>query len=174
MFFFIIKDENFFAFSYGDALTVRVAKQLEPSVAEFLMEKELDYLVGAEANLQKPLAAIFGGSKVSTKIVVIKSLLEKADVLLLGGVIEKAKSKGVSLTLPSDIVPAFGIPDGWMGFDIGLDTIKDFDEALDSTKTVIWNGPMGALEMEKFAAGTEAQKTPCVLYFSVLAISCSY
>ncbi|KAF5953869.1 hypothetical protein HYC85_006725 [Camellia sinensis] len=55
------------------------------------------------------------------------------------------------------IVPATGIPDGWMGLDIGPDSIKTFNDALDTTKTVIWNGPMGVFEFEKFAAGTEAQ-----------------
>lgn len=53
------------------------------------------------------------------------------------------------------VVPASGIPDGWMGLDIGPDSIKTFSEALDTTKTVIWNGPMGVFEFEKFAAGTE-------------------
>ncbi len=53
------------------------------------------------------------------------------------------------------IVAASDIPDGWMGLDIGLDSIKTFNEALDTTKTVIWNGPMGVFEFEKFAAGTE-------------------
>lgn len=97
--------------------------------------QELDYLVGAVANPKKPFAAIVGGSKVSTKISVIESLLSKVDVLLLGGgmiftfykaqglsvgsslveadkldlatsLIEKAKAKGVSLLLPSDVVIA--------------------------------------------------------------------
>ncbi len=53
------------------------------------------------------------------------------------------------------IVAASDIPDGWMGLDIGPDSIKTFNEALDTTKTVIWNGPMGVFEFEKFAAGTE-------------------
>lgn len=53
------------------------------------------------------------------------------------------------------IVPASSIPDGWMGLDIGPDTIKSFGEALDTTQTVIWNGPMGVFEFDKFAAGTE-------------------
>lgn len=99
------------------------------------MFQELDYLVGAVSNPKKPFAAIVGGSKVSTKIGVIESLLEKVDVLLLGGamiftfykaqgysvgsslveedrldlttsLIEKAKAKGVSLLLPTDVVIA--------------------------------------------------------------------
>jgi 3-phosphoglycerate kinase len=53
------------------------------------------------------------------------------------------------------VVPASGIPDGWMGLDIGPDSIKAFNKALDATKTIIWNGPMGVFEFEKFAAGTE-------------------
>uniref|UniRef100_A0A0D3CVS9 Phosphoglycerate kinase n=1 Tax=Brassica oleracea var. oleracea TaxID=109376 RepID=A0A0D3CVS9_BRAOL len=184
---------------------VRFYKEEEKNDPEFakklaaLADKELDYLVGAVANPKKPFAAIVGGSKVSTKIGVIESLLSTVDILLLGGgmiytfykaqghavgsslleedkldlarsLMEKAKSKGVSLLLPTDvviadkfapdanskIVPATAIPDGWMGLDIGPDSIKTFSEALDTTKTIIWNGPMGVFEFEKFAAGTEA------------------
>ncbi|CAO2826019.1 unnamed protein product [Amaranthus hypochondriacus] len=181
------------------ASTEGVTKYLKPSVAGFLMQKELDYLVGAVANPKKPFAAIVGGSKVSTKIGVIESLLAKVDYLLLGGgmiftfykalghkvgsslveedklelantLIEKAKATGVSLLLPTDVViankfaadadsevvPASAIPDGWMGLDIGPDSIRTFNEALDKTQTIIWNGPMGVFEFDKFAVGTEA------------------
>ncbi|OAY78916.1 phosphoglycerate kinase, cytosolic [Ananas comosus] len=181
------------------ASTEGVAKFLKPAVAGFLMQKELDYLVGAVANPKKPFAAIVGGSKVSTKIGVMESLLAKVDILVLGGgmiftffkaqgysvgsslveedkldlatsLLEKAKSKGVSILLPSDVViankfaadaeskvvPASAIPDGWMGLDVGPDAIKTFCEALDTTKTIIWNGPMGVFEFEKFAVGTDA------------------
>ncbi|KAF3775181.1 Phosphoglycerate kinase [Nymphaea thermarum] len=181
------------------ASTEGVAKFLKPSVAGFLMQKELDYLVGAVSNPKRPFAAIVGGSKVSTKIGVIESLLGKVEVLILGGgmiftfyeaqglsvgsslveedkldlatsLLEKAKAKGVSLLLPSDvviankfaadaeskIVPASEIPDGWMGLDVGPDSIKSFSEVLETTQTVIWNGPMGVFEFEKFAVGTEA------------------
>ncbi|KAL8046129.1 hypothetical protein ABFX02_08G158400 [Erythranthe guttata] len=98
------------------------------------------------------------------------SLVEEDKLDLATSLLEKAKAKGVSLLLPSDvviadkfspdanskIVPASEIPDGWMGLDIGPDSIKTFSEALDATKTIIWNGPMGVFEFEKFAAGTEA------------------
>ena len=99
------------------------------------MFQELDYLVGAVANPKKPFAAIVGGSKVSSKIGVIESLLEKVDILILGGgmiftfykaqghgvgsslveedklslaaaLLERAKSKGVALLLPTDVVVA--------------------------------------------------------------------
>ena len=56
------------------------------------------------------------------------------------------------------VVPASAIPGGWMGLDIGPDSIKTFSKALDTTQTVIWNGPMGVFEFEKFAAGTEVPK----------------
>ncbi|XP_058072081.1 phosphoglycerate kinase, cytosolic [Magnolia sinica] len=181
------------------ASTEGVTKFLKPAVAGFLMQKELDYLVGAISNPKRPFAAIVGGSKVSSKIGVMESLLEKVDILLLGGgmiftfykaqghsvgsslveedkldladsLLEKAKAKGVSLLLPVDVVvadkfaadanskvvPASNIPDGWMGLDIGPDAINTFCQSLESTKTVIWNGPMGVFEFEKFAVGTEA------------------
>lgn len=180
------------------ASTEGVTKYLSPSVAGFLMEKELQYLGSAIDNPQRPLAAIIGGSKVSSKIGVIEKLLEKCDKLLLGGgmvftfykarglnvgksLVEddklelaksleaKAKERGVTFLLPTDVVVADkfaadantqtvaveSIPEGWMGLDIGPDSVKTFQDALADCKTVIWNGPMGVFEMEKFAAGTE-------------------
>ncbi|QHO28122.1 Phosphoglycerate kinase [Arachis hypogaea] len=160
------------------ASTEGVAKYLKPAVAGFLMQKELDYLVGAVSNPKKPFAAIVGGSKVSTKIGVIESLLEKVDLLLLGGGMiftfykaqgHKAKAKGVSLLLPTDVViadkfaadansktvPASGIPDGWMGLDIGLipskHSTKHWTRLRQSSGMDQW-----CFEFEKFAAGTEA------------------
>ncbi|MEH1937212.1 MAG: phosphoglycerate kinase [Nostoc sp.] len=181
------------------ASTEGVTKFLSPSVAGYLVEKELQYLQNAIENPQRPLAAIIGGSKVSSKIGVIETLLEKCDKLIIGGgmiftfykarglnvgksLVEedklelaksleaKAKERGVALLLPTDVVVADNfapdansqtvsienIPDGWMGLDIGPDSVKVFQEALADTKTVIWNGPMGVFEFDKFAAGTEA------------------
>ncbi|MDJ1176899.1 phosphoglycerate kinase [Roseofilum capinflatum] len=181
------------------ASTEGVTKYLSPSVAGFLIEKELKYLQAAIESPQRPLAAIIGGSKVSSKIGVIETLLEKCDKLLIGGgmiftfykargmnvgksLVEedklelakslevKAKERGVDLLLPTDVVVADNfaadansqtvsvdnIPDGWMGLDIGPDSVKTFEAALADCKTVIWNGPMGVFEFDKFAAGTEA------------------
>ncbi|MEA5570037.1 phosphoglycerate kinase [Calothrix sp. UHCC 0171] len=181
------------------ASTEGVTKYLNPSVAGYLIEKELQYLENAIANPQRPLVAIVGGSKVSSKIGVIETLLEKCDKLIIGGgmiftfykarglsvgksLVEedklelaksleaKAKEKGVEFLLPTDVVVADNfapdansqtvsidnIPDGWMGLDIGPDSIKVFQDALADCKTVIWNGPMGVFEFDKFAAGTEA------------------
>ncbi|CAL5393451.1 unnamed protein product [Camellia sinensis] len=162
--------------------TEGVAMYLKPSVAGFLMQKEFDYLVGAVSNPKKPFAVIVGGFKVSSNIGVIESLLEKVDMLLLGGgmiftfykaqgysvgssladedklhlatsLLQKAKFKGVALMLPTDVVAADA--NSKMGLDIGPDSIKTLGEALDSIKTVIWNGPMGVFEFDKFAVGTE-------------------
>jgi phosphoglycerate kinase len=181
------------------ASTEGVTNYLSPSVAGYLIEKELTYLKNAIDNPQRPLAAIIGGSKVSSKIGVIETLLEKCDKLLIGGgmvftfykarglnvgksLVEedklelaksleaKAQEKGVQLLLPTDVVIADNfaadanaqtvsvenIPDGWMGLDIGPDSIKVFQEALADCKCAIWNGPMGVFEFDQFAKGTEA------------------
>eukprot|EP00252_Welwitschia_mirabilis_P027360 TRINITY_DN9372_c0_g3_i2.p2 TRINITY_DN9372_c0_g3~~TRINITY_DN9372_c0_g3_i2.p2 ORF type:complete len:182 (-),score=54.80 TRINITY_DN9372_c0_g3_i2:247-792(-) len=98
------------------------------------------------------------------------SLVEEDKLELATSLMKKAQAKGVKLLLPTDVViadkfaadanskvvPSSQIPDGWMGLDIGPDSIKTFNEALDTTKTVIWNGPMGVFEFDKFAVGTEA------------------
>ena len=181
------------------ASTEGVTHYLSPSVAGYLIEKELNYLQAAIEKPQRPLAAIIGGSKVSSKIGVIETLLEKCDKLLVGGgmiftfykargltvgnsLVEedklelakaleaKAKEKGVEFLLPADVVVADkfdkdasaqtvsieAIPDGWMGLDIGPDSVNVFQEALSSCQSVIWNGPMGVFEFDQFAAGTEA------------------
>jgi phosphoglycerate kinase len=94
--------------------------------------------------------------------------LDKLDLAL--SLIQKAKDKGVNLLLPVDNVTADDfsnnantgiaktgqIPDGWMGLDIGPDTIKAFTEVVEESKTILWNGPMGVFEMEKFLVGTKA------------------
>ena len=192
-------NDAFGAAHRAHASTQGVTKFLNPSVAGFLLEKELQYLQGAIDNPQRPLAAIVGGSKVSSKIGVLDSLLDKCDKIIIGGGMiftfykarglnvgkslveedklqlakdleEKAKSKGVELLLPSDVVLAdeFSpnaesktsnideINGEWMGLDIGPDSIKCFQNALSNCKTVIWNGPMGVFEFEKFATGTNA------------------
>ena len=160
---------------------------------------ELDVIGGALAAPKRPLVAILGGSKVSSKIGVINNLLEIADTIIIGGgmaytfsaaqggkvgnslleedwkeysleMIQKAKDKGVKLLLPvdtviadkfapdanSDVVTAGEIPDGWEGLDIGPKTVELYCNAVADAGTVIWNGPMGVFEFEKFAVGTKA------------------
>ncbi len=179
------------------ASTAGVTEYLSPAVAGSLIEKELKFLQETVDNPQRPLAAIVGGSKVSSKIGVIETLLDKVDKIFIGGgmiftfykargmsvgssLVEedklelakkleaKAKEKGVEFLLPTDVIVADkfaadantqtvsvdNIPDGWMGLDIGPDSVKTFQDALSDCKSVIWNGPMGVFEMEAFAKGT--------------------
>jgi phosphoglycerate kinase len=181
------------------ASTEGVTHYLSPSVAGLLIEKELEFLQTAIEDPKRPLVAIIGGSKVSSKIGVIETLLEKCDKLIIGGgmiftfykaqglsvgkslveedklelattLMAKAKERGVEFLLPTDVVVADNfapdanaqtvsineIPDGWMGLDIGPDSVKTFQDALADCGSVIWNGPMGVFEFDKFAQGTEA------------------
>ena len=190
--------DAFGAVHRAHASTAGVAAYL-PAVSGFLIQKELDFIGGALANPKRPLVAILGGSKVSSKIGVINNLLEIADTIIIGGgmaytfsaaqggtvgdslleedwksysleMIQKAKDKGVKLLLPVDtviadkfapdadskVVETGKIPDGWQGLDIGPETLKLYCDAVKDAGTVIWNGPMGVFEFEKFAAGTKA------------------
>ena len=99
-----------------------------------------------------------------------KSLVEEDKLDLARELIKKAKEKGVNLELPIDSVIADNfsndantqisannaIPDGWMGLDIGPQAREVFSKIIESSKTILWNGPMGVFEMSNFAAGTEA------------------
>ncbi len=98
------------------------------------------------------------------------SLVEEDKLVLAKELIGKAKAKGVELLLPIDSVVAdkfaadaatdiannHAIKDGWMGLDIGPQSIAVFSKAIADSKTILWNGPMGVFEMDKFAAGTKA------------------
>lgn len=97
------------------------------------------------------------------------SKLEKDKLELAKEIIDKAEKKNVRLVLPTDHIIADkidnsanarevtgDIPDGWIGLDIGKETVKKFKEILKSAKTVIWNGPVGFFEMAKFSGGTKA------------------
>jgi phosphoglycerate kinase len=98
------------------------------------------------------------------------SLFEEDRVELTKEILERAKSKGVQIHLPVDSIIADkfsadanaeacnsnAIPDGWMGLDIGPEAVKTYVDVINSSKTVLWNGPMGVFEMDKFANGTKA------------------
>jgi phosphoglycerate kinase len=170
-----------------------------PSVAGFLMQKEIAMLSEALESPERPFLAILGGAKVADKIGVCENLLEKVDTLIIGGgmantflaakgcamgkslfeadkvelargLMEKAKSKGVELLLPVDlvvalapdpdarpkVVPACSVPADWMALDVGPESAEAFREAVQKARTVIWNGPMGVFEMPPFSAGTFA------------------
>ncbi len=98
------------------------------------------------------------------------SICEEDKMELALGLLEKAKFKNTALLLPSDnvaaddfaneanqkIVDSMQIPDNWQGLDIGPQSIEEFSEAIRSAKTIIWNGPMGVFEFDRFAKGTNA------------------
>jgi phosphoglycerate kinase len=99
-----------------------------------------------------------------------KSLCEEDKLDLALNIIEKAREKKVELYLPVDslngdsfdndaetlVTPVDEVEEGWMGLDIGEETIKQFTEVIENSKTILWNGPMGVFEMEKFSKGTTA------------------
>ena len=169
-----------------------------PSVAGFLMGRELDILGSLLDSPKKPLVLVMGGAKISDKIGVLENLLDKIDTILIGGgmaatflkahgvyvgnsIIEEelvgyskritslAKSKGISLLLPLDVVVSktFGedgtstgvdvneIPEDWLIMDIGHRTLDTYRKEVVGASTVLWNGPMGVFEFSSFARGTK-------------------
>ncbi len=168
-----------------------------PAYSGFLIEKEIEALDNSINNPKRPLVAIVGGAKVSSKIGVLTALLDKVDTLLIGGamtytfvkaeggkignslceedktdvaleILQKAANKGVKMLLPVDNVVAkemsedaevktvgvSEIEDGYMGLDIGKKTIAMYQEEIKKAGTVVWNGPVGMFEIDKFAEGT--------------------
>jgi phosphoglycerate kinase len=176
-----------------------VPRRIEHRAAGFLLEKEIDYFHQAMDDPIRPMAAIVGGAKVSSKLGALENMLSRVDKMLIGGamantflkaigcsvgtslveddllddaraLLQKADQQGVKLFLPVDLVVAqsftedtvskqvtcMEIPDDWMALDIGPATSIYFQEALDDVRTIVWNGPMGAFEMDSFARGTMA------------------
>ncbi len=180
------------------ASTTIIAKFFpEAKVFGLLLAKEIESLDKVLKNSEKPVTAILGGSKVSTKITVIENILDKIDHLIVGGgmtytfikalggnvgnsiceldkldlaheILAKAKEHNVQVHIPVDVVAADDfspnantqivnvneIPDGWQGLDAGPKTLENFKEVILASKTILWNGPIGVFEMEKFANGT--------------------
>ena len=182
----------------AEASTHGVGKFAKVACAGLLLAAELEALGKALKNPQHPLTAIVGGSKVSTKLLVLDSLLDKVDTLIVGGgiantflaasgqkigkslyevdlladakrMLEKAKSKGVLILLPSDAVVAkeFSkdaaatlkkleeITDADMILDVGPETSKNIRDIIIKSKTILWNGPVGVFEFDQFSKGTE-------------------
>jgi len=179
------------------ATVFELAKEL-PSVAGFLLKKEISILSGILTSPARPFTAIIGGSKVSSKIKVLSHLINKVDNILIGGgmaytflkgkglhvgnslienellshsfqIIDKANFNETGFFIPEDHIgstefsengkiKSFGleIAEGWMGMDIGPKTIKKYEKIIQDSKTILWNGPMGVFEMDKFAEGTMA------------------
>lgn len=189
-----------FAVSHRAHASVEAITHVVPiCAAGFLMKKEIQAFESAMSKPERPVAAVVGGAKVSGKLEVLENLIQKVDMILIGGgmmftflkaqgkevgtslveddliemagsILRKASDSGVQLLLPTDCVIARefkggiptktvsidNIPEGWMGLDIGPETIKAFGKAIAEAKTIVWNGPMGVFEMEEYSAGTFA------------------
>lgn len=180
------------------ASTALIAKYFpEDKMFGYVMEGEITAIDKVLKSPVRPVTAIIGGAKVSSKIAIIEKLFDVADNMIicggmaftfakaLGGKIgsslceddqmelalatlEKAKAKGVKMYYDGPVVAAdkfsndankqicdiMAIPDGWMGMDAAPDTLKIWEEVLNSSKTILWNGPAGVFEMSEFAHGT--------------------
>lgn len=162
-----------------------------------LLATEIESLNKVLKESQKPVTAVLGGSKVSSKITVIENILDKIDHLIIGGgmtftfikaqggkignsiceddkqemaldILKIAEEKGVQVHLPVDVVAANAfsndaetkiveineIPDGWQGLDAGPKSLEEIKPIILNSKTILWNGPLGVFEMEKFSKGT--------------------
>jgi phosphoglycerate kinase len=137
----------------------KVSDKIE--LIEKLLDKVDNLIIGG--GMAYTFAKAQGGS-------IGKSLVEEDKLDLANSLVKKAKDKGVNLLLPTDSIIADNfsndantdtanndsIKDGWMGLDIGPASIKAFSKVVEDSKTILWNGPMGVFEMEKFEQGTKA------------------
>lgn len=188
-----------FSVSHRAHASVHGLAKLLPAQAGLTMQAELAALDAAISNPKRPVAAIVGGSKISTKLDLLGNLVTKMDVLVLGGgmantflasrgwqpeaslyepdmldtaraISARAEESGCRIILPTDGIAAEAydanakhitcartdMPKGWQTLDIGPDSVKLIEEALDGCKTILWNGPLGVFEMPAFAGGTNA------------------
>ena len=163
----------------------------------YLMEGEIKAIDNVLKNAQRPLTAIIGGSKVSSKLAVLKNLVGKVDNLIIGGgmgytfikalggnvgmslheddlmpdaleILATAKEKGVNVSLsvatvcgqafdndtPQQIFDIYHIPDDWEGMDASPASLEIWRKIILSSKTILWNGPVGVFELPNFAKGT--------------------
>ncbi|PIP17099.1 MAG: hypothetical protein COX44_01685 [Candidatus Portnoybacteria bacterium CG23_combo_of_CG06-09_8_20_14_all_37_13] len=144
------------------ASVIAITKFL-PSYAGLSLEKEIKAL---NKKFIKPICYIIGGAKVETKLELAKLILEKCDHLILGGLIanavlanHKIELTSTKLHLPIDAITktktcAVGAISPWQILDIGPDTVDLFASVIAEAKTIIWNGPMGKFEEEKYQNGT--------------------
>ncbi|MBL0318837.1 MAG: phosphoglycerate kinase [Alphaproteobacteria bacterium] len=191
-------DDAFSCSHRKHASIVGLAKAL-PSAAGLLLQEEIENLEKILQKDSKPILAIVGGSKVSTKLELLENLMDKVDAIMVGGamantfllakgikvekslvekdllataqiILEKAKTKHCRFILPEDVivakelvhkatcrvVSAEKIPAGTMILDIGPKTVATISDVIAASKFVVWNGPLGAFEIQPFDVGTSA------------------
>jgi phosphoglycerate kinase len=170
-----------------------------PAAAGRLMQAELEALGRALEQPERPVVAVVGGAKISTKLALLGNLIEKVDVLILGGgmantflaaegtpvgkslcehdmadtargILAKAKARGCQILLPIDgriakeftagaesaVVPIELVPADAMILDIGPASVQHCTRRLSESRTLVWNGPLGAFEIPPFDEGTIA------------------
>ena len=188
--------DAFSAAHRAHASTEGVARVL-PAVAGRAMERELDYLDAALSNPVRPMMAVVGGAKVSTKIELLLNLVPKAQTLVVGGgmantflyaqgvavgkslcepdladtareILTQAEKSGCEIILPNDVVCAKEFAEGAarevksagnvaaddMILDLGPDTVDRIAAKIEASKTLVWNGPLGAFEIRPFDTAT--------------------
>jgi phosphoglycerate kinase len=166
-------DDAFGSAHRAHASTEGVAHLL-PAYAGLLLLAELDHLGKLLGDVERPFVLISGGAKVDDKLGVLQHLGGRANTVLIGGkMAEQIRLENpldFDVELPSDVVgasefeedaesgvyPAAGLPDGWLGLDIGPKTCERFAQAIKDARTIFWNGPMGVFEWPRFADGTKA------------------
>jgi len=163
-----------FAVSHRENASVSAITEFLPSYVGLVLEKEVENLNSATAKFKKPLIVILGGAKVSDKVGLIDNFSKKADYFLIGGAMantffasqglpvgdslyEKevdlagmASRLGRKIVLPRDTVIYRK-----QILDIGPETIKEYQKFIKNAGTIVWNGPMGLIENERFAKGTK-------------------
>jgi phosphoglycerate kinase len=194
----IFVNDAFSSAHRAHASTEGVARLL-PNAAGRSMQAELTHLEKALGNPERPLMAVVGGAKVSTKIELLENLVKRVETLVIGGamantflaaegiavgkslyeadhletarrVIHMATESGAAILLPADVVvarefkkgaahrtvPVSEIGPDEMVLDVGPKSISEFQNRLRATRTLVWNGPLGAFETEPFDRGTVA------------------
>jgi len=186
-----------FSASHRVHASIEGLAHIMPSYVGRAMERELDALESALGNPERPVVAIVGGAKISTKLDILNNLVSKVDVLVLGGgmantflhavgcdlgqslcekdmmeqvqkIFAKAEEEGCDILLPVDgkaaeefkpqaiydEVSMTAVPNDRMILDIGANSIMSIKAVLDQCATCVWNGPLGAFEIEPFDEGT--------------------
>jgi phosphoglycerate kinase len=194
----IYVNEAFSSCHRGHA-SIEAITKLMPSYAGYLVAAEIDALSTALDHPERPVAAVVGGAKVSTKISVLNNLVQKFDCVIIGGgmantflhaqgidvgnslceadladtareIIKTAEAAGCEILLPVDAVVAKefkagapsevcaldAVPGDAMILDVGPETVKALTAKLSACRTLLWNGPLGAFEIEPFGEGTFA------------------
>lgn len=190
-------DDAFGAAHRAHASIVGIPERLPQKAAGLLLTKEVQSLGRLLGEPERPFAALLGGAKIEGKIDTLQNLLPRLDLLLLGGgmantflaaqghdvggslyepdrldmakgILEHAKTRGLEVLLPMDVVvtdslddpsgartvPASAIPAGMKAVDVGPETRKAFAAAIARAKTLFWNGPLGVFEKPPFDQGT--------------------